>query len=178
MLRASIQEAIRMLLVGMGTPHFLALRFQDAWVSHQIPSWKCLEKRWRCPLRRGEESLGLWNSKNAGFCSYSKPMKRTRVPWKQYKNYDVVDATAVCANVTNVCMFHYNSSAVPVPLWWNVVWNHVSKKLCGHRLMPHVGEKEKEKEILEEVLRVRVPETIRMHELHHRHTEGKALWVL
>jgi len=41
--------------------------------------------------------------------------------------------------------------------------------------MPHLGEKEKEKEILEEVLRVRVPETIRMHELHHRHTEGKAL---
>lgn len=138
-----------------------------------------LGKKMKVPPKAGGGILGVTGiPKNAGFCSYSKPMKRTRVPWKQYKNYDVVDATAVCATVTNVCMFHYNSSAVPVPLWWNVVWNHVSKKLCGHWLMPHVGEKEKEKEILEEVLRVRVPETIRMHELHDRHTEGKALWVL
>lgn len=32
---------------------------------------------------------------------------------------------------TLMCMFHYNPSAIPVPLWLNVAWNP-SKKVCGH----------------------------------------------
>lgn len=75
--------SIRMLLVIYGQPIFLALQVPGRMGFASNSQLEVLGKKMKVPPKAGGGILGAVEFQ--GFCSYSNPMKRTRVPWKQYK---------------------------------------------------------------------------------------------